>query len=439
MNNNKFLLVVLFYFFSIFLFAEEDQSSDTVVVNNSTTDKFRIIKIKYLSSDVLDEKVMRTFLGFKEQDVLTAKELNLFIELAKLRLRFYGVFFDISVFAMDSNENPSDKIIFIKLSDGLRDIYGGASWYFMWGRRNFLYRGDYIGFNAGINSNIFTSKHHFPVGWLYFSQETGWKWKMDVAYFPFFPLYGGTNQRYIHNLFYNGKLGFRLHPDIEFGITAGVLVNFTNRLSTINYYVSPNFQYRRTGFPIEGFFCVDQRYLRLKYLFGYKFNVSGGINLDVLNNTTFFPVKTELNLYLYPNEYVRFIHKIRLYNQFLNVPEFLQLNINNSDYQRGKILDNYTGDFLFLTNVDCMVKIFKIKSKMIDMSFGGSFFYDGSLITRNEYLATGRYDQLYYYNTIGTGFWVELKSPIDLTFFVNGGYSVFNGWAITTSIILGEL
>ncbi|HOV13529.1 MAG TPA: POTRA domain-containing protein, partial [Spirochaetota bacterium] len=204
----KRIFLVIFLLISIFQLFSEDLK------------KHKIRKIKYLSQEVVDEKVIRSYLGFREGDLYTEKQLKTLLENTTLRIKDLGYFSNVEINYTQSEVNPDEFVIFINLTKGFRYLINASLYWGQVGWKNFLDRDDYIGFIVGINRHIFESKHHFPVGFIYFKQQMGWEWGFGNPYIPFFPLFGNESS-YTHSVFYNGKFGFRVHPDINIGLYFG--------------------------------------------------------------------------------------------------------------------------------------------------------------------------------------------------------------------------
>ncbi|OHD06387.1 MAG: hypothetical protein A2086_13175 [Spirochaetes bacterium GWD1_27_9] len=407
----KRFLFIIFLFFSFSLIFCEDAK------------KFKIKKIKYLSSDVIDEKVLRTYLGFKEGDYFTEKTLDILIDLATLRLREYGIFNNIEIFSSNSEISENEKIIFIKLDKGFIYAINASLYWGQVGWKNFLNRGDYIGFVAGINRNIFESKHHFPVGFIYYQQQIGWEWVLRNPYIPFFPLYGNQSN-YIHSAFYIGKFGFKLHPDINFGIYFGEKSQFLNNIKNLQSFETTNysFEHIRSGILIGGFINSDTRYLIKKYRFGHKINVEGGINIDVTGKNIYPELLTDLKFDFMPHDYIFMFVGGRLYNQFTNTLTYTKFNIR--DFQRGSVSKGTIyGNFLFDWNFDFRVKLASWSVGALSQTIGLSSFYEGFLIT-DDYNIIEQKESIEYKNIIGGGLWLKFGSPVNISIFAELGYTI---------------
>ena len=87
--------------------------------------KSKIAKIKYLSNEVLDEKIMRSYLGFKEGYAFNEDELNIVLEMAKLRLNSLGFLKNIEISYLYTEDNQkqydiNQYIVTIKLENGYK-------------------------------------------------------------------------------------------------------------------------------------------------------------------------------------------------------------------------------------------------------------------------------------------------------------------------------
>jgi hypothetical protein len=46
----------------------------------------------------------------------------------------------------------------------------------------------------------------------------------------------------------------------------------------------------------------------------------------------------------------------------------------------------------------------------------------------------GHLKNKYYYNTVGTGLWLKIGAPVNLTFSVDFGYTVLNSWQVSFNV-----
>jgi len=417
------LLVFLFFIFFSFV-------SSFYLVSLETSEKIKVKSIKYLTPDALKESVMRTYLGFKEGDIFSEKYFKLLVELAKIRFRNYNVFNDIKILVNDASDSPNEKVIFIKLIPGFGDTFDAGLWFFKYGKKNFLKRGDSLELFMGVNKNIAEFTHNLPFGWLYFTHRTGWDWKFSVPFFPFYPLYGDRYD-YFHNFFSTAEMGFKLHPDIKFGFYAGTLVNFSQ-----NVKKEWTFDFLRAGFPLGVFFTIDQRYLSEKFLVGYKIDLKGGVNIDAQGQNTFPESLLQLKFNFVPNEYVMISDKSILKNQINNRNEKIMIYINDTDYHRGKITNgDLYGNFLIVNNLDIKATFFKFYTGSIYLYFGITGFYDLTILAK-DYELVEMTNSLSVNHTLGGGMWVRMGFPVDLTIYANFGYTLDNSWNFSVS--LGE-
>jgi len=439
--------IVISLFFTNLLFSNETKKDKKVkytkkikTIDETENLKVKISGINYSDNSEFDEKIMRTFLGFKEGSVYSFKNFKTSVDFAKLRFDFYGIFKKAEINYEFSKDSSNDISVNIELKNGRQNRFSTGSYWFTWNRYNWLNRGDELGISGGLNENIFRMKSNFPSGVVYFNQETGYRFRIKTSYFPFYPLLSNEDN-YVHNIFSNARFGFKTHPDLDFGFLNGITVNFLNHIKN---YQNPNsyydFNYKRTGFLFGSDFTADLRYLRNKYYAGILYKFSGGVNLDALNQTTFFPISNELSLYIYPNEYVRIITKARLYNQFYNVPDFLKFNINDNIYQRGTITEGTTtGNFLFLSNADILTKFYTFDLKITKFSLGCHFFYDTSMITNYENFYTNNTKDIRFNHTLGGGLWLNVADPMFMTIFFNFGYSIFGAFSFSVILKFGEI
>lgn len=421
---NKLLLCFVLSFIAL-------MSICSMVIDGSDdVKKFKIRKIKYLSQDVMDEKIARTYLGFKEGDYLTEKQLDILINLAILRFKDYGVFNSVEILSNNSEYSQDEKAVFITLTKGFGYLINASFYWGQVGWKNFLNRGDYIGFIAGINRNIFESKHHFPVGFIYYSQKGGWEWVLRTPFAPFFPLFGSQNS-YLHNAFYIGKFGFKLHPDINFGVYFGEKSQFFNDITNLQMLRDGNFSlgavkysfaHVRSGFLIGGFFSSDTRYMIEKYRVGHKLTVEGGVNIDATGQNIFAEQSAKLKLDFLPHDYIFIGAGAGLHNQFANKNEYIKFNVK--DYIRGDAsLGAIYGNFLFNCNFDFRVKFASWTVGGISQTIGISSFYEGFLVT-DDYNFLSRSAPIEYRNVVGGGLWIRLGVPVNISIFAELGYTV---------------
>lgn len=278
--------------------------------------------------------------------------------------------------------------------------------------------------------------NHFPNGWIYFSQETGWKWDItSTPFFPFYPLFGkpqsylyGDDFYYIHNLFSDLKLGFIVHPDIKIGIYSGASVLFYNPIKT-RY----DFIYKRTGFPTGLFFTIDQRYLTEKYFAGYKLEIYTGVNPDVSAKNIYPELGIDLVADILPSEWILIKNRTRLRSQMFNENKITKFDINdNNEFQRGFVENGLQyGNFLFINNFDVKPQLFRIIKNIPNVHFGLTLFHDFSIMA-NDYELTS--EKCFLYNTFGGGIWIRLVNPMNINISVEAGYTLFNSWAISAGI-----
>ena len=398
----KKIACMVFLMITLFVMAEEK--------------KYLIKRIKYLTPEVLNENVMRTYLGFNEGDTFTIKELAFYIETARLRLKNYGIFNTVEILEKDSVDTENSKVIFISLSQGFNNTINAGLWWGNVGWKNIAQRGDYIGFFAGINKNELRTLTTLPPGFIYFEQLTGWSFGMDNPFFPFFPLYGNEN-KYEHTLYSILNLGIKVHPDIVVGFRSGIKNYFTSQIVNLSniettYY---DFSYNYSVIPVGGFLTVDMRYLAEKWYSGFIFSLSPSANIDILNKQVFPEIVTNLRGGLFPHSYISLVNDIQLYSTILSLyPGSARKSV------RGELSnEESSGNFTFVNKVDFRVKIIAISMGSLTSEYGLTSFYEG-VLAGNDFA----FSELNYNSIVGGGFYIRLGFPVNLTIFGELGYTV---------------
>lgn len=380
------------------------------------SESFIIKTIKYLTPETLSEDVMRSYLGFKEGDVLTEKQLAFKIEKAKLRFKHYGIFNSIEILVNDSNSGENGKAVFISLYEGFNNAINAGLWWGNVGWKNIGNRGDYLGFFAGININEFKSIHHIYKGLIFFEQKTGYSFDMDNPFFPFFPLYG--NEKYYKpNLYSIIKFALKINSDVRIGLFTGINNYFT--LSIVNREnidsTSYGFNYDYSVIPLGGYFEINQKYLADKWYAGWELTADVSANFDFTNKSVYPSINTNFTGGIFPHSHISIINNIITHNTILS---YYPVNIRKS--VRGELsLSEGEGNFIFISKLDFRVKLFEAAGTVPVSQYGLTGFYEG-VLSGNDYNMEG----MGYYSIAGGGFYIRLGTPVNLTIFAELGYTV---------------